>query len=120
MKLEILLINEAALTALAEAPLTDSQLAWDLSIAIEEAEKHLKRFAELRNELIKRFGEADPDKPDEYKVSDLKGMEVELKKLTDVDVKIKFPSFPLSAFNGLAISAGNLKAWRQLKIVTKK
>jgi hypothetical protein len=120
MKLEILLNNEEALKALAAAPLTDSQLAWDLSEAIEEAEKHLKRFIETRNDLIKKHGVEDKDAPGEFKVSDLKAFNAELAKLVEVDVKVKFPNVRLSAFNGLAVSAGNLKAWRQLKIVTKK
>lgn len=120
MKLEILVEHEAALTALGNVEFDDAQLAWDLSESLDEVKKHLKKFNELREALVKKIGKEDTENPGNYLIPDIKQFNDELQKVVDVDVKVKFPSFPLAKLNGAKVSASDMAGWRELKIVTKK
>lgn len=119
MKIEVLLNHEAALTKLNSLALKDAQLAWELSEAMDDVKKHLKRFHEKRDELIKKFGKLKNEKSEEYQIDDLKGFNEEIRKLLDVTVKVNFPRLKLNHLNGAEISAGDLSSWRELNIIHK-
>jgi hypothetical protein len=119
MKLELLVNHEEALRSLAQKTLSNTQTAWDLSESLDTAFGHIKRFGERRDELVKKMGTPGAEEGN-FQITDLKTFNEELQKIVQVDVKIKFPSIPLTMFNGEPLSAADLGAWRAMKIITKK
>lgn len=119
MKLEKLVIHEDSLQRLSKIAITDAQLSWDLAEALESVQKHVKKFHDTRNDLIKKYGTVDPEDPNKFVVLDKREiLEAEVKKLAEVSVKMTFPKVPISAFNGAGIAPADLIAWKDLQIVT--
>lgn len=122
MKLEKLVIHEQALIELSQIPLKDAQSAWDLSISLDTAKGHLKKFNEKKDALIKRLGTPVKDNPENYEIKEagFKEFNDELTKLTGVDVKVSFPKVTLEMLKGVEVSAANISAWREIGLLTKK
>lgn len=119
MKLSVLMENEDHLKTLAELPLNEAQVAWDLSEAVEQAQEQLRKAHKKRDELIVKYGKPDPADPTKFQVEDQAGLQAELDKLLEVDVKVDFPSLKIAQLEGIKSSALQMMAWRKLKILTK-
>lgn len=121
MKIENLLNHEAALHRLDQIQLKDAQKAWDLSEAMDEVKKHLKRFHEKRDELLKKFGTPEDETEQSYTIpkENQKPFNEELEKLMAVQAKVSFPRIKLSDLNGAEISSGDISGLRELKILMK-
>ncbi len=119
MKLDLIVAHEAALKSLAQIQLKDAQLAWDMSEALEFIGKAAQKFHDKRNELIKKYGKADPDRPEEYQITDLAGFNKEVNALLEVEIKVKFPKLTLTSLNGTAVSPADMIAWKAMKLITK-
>lgn len=122
MKLEKLIVHEQALERFATLPINDAQKAWDLSVALDTARGHLKKFKEKQEEIVKRLGKPVEDNPNQYTVPGNKMEEftTEVNKLGDVTVAIKFPKISIGELNGAKVSPADVSALRELCILTKK
>lgn len=119
MKIAELLNHEAALQKLNDMALKDAQLAWELSEAMDEVKKHLARFHEKRDALIKQHGTLKKGSDTEYDISDKKSFNEAVNKLLDVTVKVNFPRIKLNQLNGVEASASDMSSLRELKILLK-
>jgi predicted membrane chloride channel (bestrophin family) len=122
MKLEKLVIHEDALKELAKVKLTDHQKAWDLSVALDTANTHLKKFKEKQDAVVKEMGTEVKDQPENYQIppEKFKAFNDEIEKLSSVDVKVVFPKVKIELLKGTDVSAESMSAWRDLGILTKK
>lgn len=121
MKLEKLVIHEQALETFATLPLEDAQKSWDISVGLDTARGHIKKFKEKQDEIIKKLGKPVEGNPDQFQVPTAKVSEFtkEIEKLGAVDVAIKFPKISIKELNGAKISPSNVSALRDLCILTK-
>jgi len=121
MKIEDLLNHEKALQSLNTIQLRDAQKAWDISEAMDEVKKHLKRFHEKRDELLKKFGTPEDESETSYTIpkGNLKAFNEELAQLMAVQAKVSFPRIKLSDLNGAVISPNDISGLRELKILLK-
>ena len=117
MKLELLIANQATLKTLGELQFEDAQLAWDLADVLEEVEKSVIKFHKSRDEYVKENGSPMEGDPAKFIFNDPKAFEDKMKKLLDVEVKIKFPVFPLGALEGTKVSAMEILSWKALGIL---
>ena len=123
MKLETLVQNELAIAKITKIELKNNhQFLWDLDEAVEEATKHLKKYHEKRNELLKEHGEETKEKPGSYylKPDQVKPFNEAVEKLVKVDVKVKFPSIKLSEMSGIEMSMEIMRGLKALNIVKIK
>ena len=122
MKLEKLVKHESALVALDSVTLTDYQKAWDLSIALDGAKEHLKKFNESRDALVKKMGSPVDGSPEKFQIQekDAPAFIDELNKLLAVAVVVSFPKIPIDVLKDAEVSAANVSAWRDLCILTNK
>jgi len=98
----------------------DAQTAWDMAESIDQANNHLKKWDDKRNELLEKHGTPVEDQPGQYTVKDPQPIETELKKLSQVDVKLTFPKLIIADLNGLPVTPVDVAGWKELKILTKK
>jgi len=121
MKLEVLVANEPALKTLVETKFENAQFAWDLSIALDEVEKAIKKFHEGRDKYIKDNGVADEKNPERFNIKDPESFGAEMKKRLDVEVQINFPTLSLQEAikSGIQLNVRDITAFRKLGILTK-
>ncbi len=122
MKLEKLVQHEEALAKLAKTPLSDPQKAWDLSVAIDAATVHIKKYKEKQDAHVQKVGKEIEDEPGNFQIEekDIPAFTDEMNKLLGVAVTVTFPKIPLKLLNGAEVSAANMSAWRDLTILTNK
>lgn len=119
MKVETLAVNEKALDSLANIPLSNVQLAWDMSEAIVKAKDHIKRFTTKRDEIIQKLGIEDEKNPGRFFIKATKTFNEEMDSLLNVDVNLVFPSVSISDLKDFPVSAADIAAWKELEIITK-
>lgn len=121
MKLEVLVANEPALKTLVETKFDDAQFAWDLSIALDEVEKAIKKFHVDRDKYIKENGVADEKNPERFNIKDPDAFGKEMNKRLAVEVKINFPTLSLQEAikSGIQLNVRDISAFRKLGILTK-
>jgi len=85
--------------------------AWRIKGVLKAVEEPLARFQNMRNDLIKKYGEVEGDiitvKPGTVGA---KGFNEEINQWLNEDVELSIGKLPADTIDGLRISAGNLFA----------
>ena len=68
-------------------------LAWLIDDVLEPLDKHLQRFNEEKNKLVKELGEPDKDKPDMYaiKAENIATFNDKINEISQTIIEIKNP-----------------------------
>lgn len=121
MRLGTIVKNEKALDALAIIPLKDAQLAWNLAEAIEKAKPKIKMFNTKMDLLLVKHGVEDTNRPGFYLIgkANEKAFNDEVGKLEGLNVRLDFPKVSIKEFKNVPVSASNMAAWKEMKIVIK-